>query len=52
MCMGKSSLDILKLMLKMKKDVLDKFGICLKPEINFISGKNREEIELWKFLQE
>ena len=49
---GANSLDILKLMVEMKKSVLDKFNVNLKPEINFICGKNKEEIELWKFLQE
>ena len=46
-----SSIDVLRLMTKMKKVVIDKLGINLKPEIIFIEGKNEEEVELWKFLK-
>lgn len=45
-----TSLDILKLMEKMSKEVENKFGIKLIPEVKFL-GSNKEEEELCRKLQ-
>lgn len=46
-----TSLDVLQLMCEMKKRVFEKFGIELVPEIKFLGGKNKEEVELCKYLK-
>ncbi|MCQ2739995.1 MAG: UDP-N-acetylmuramate dehydrogenase [bacterium] len=45
-----TSLDILKMMVKMKSAVEDNFMISLKPEIVFIGNMTKEEEELCKIL--
>ena len=46
------SLDVLKLMKRMKDEVYNRYAINLIPEIRFIGGKNKEENEIWKNLIE
>ncbi len=42
-----TSTDVLKLMLMMYNKVADKFGVGLKPEIEYL-GSNDEELQLWQ----
>ncbi len=46
-----SSTDVLELMSQMQDRVFDKFGVKLKPEIEFL-GNDDKELELWKKLVE
>lgn len=45
-----TSLDVLLLMNELKKRVKEKYNINLEPEIEFLSGNNREENKLWQKL--
>lgn len=45
-----TSLDTLQLMYEMYKRVKEKFNIELKPEVIFLGGNNKEEVEICKIL--
>ena len=45
-----TSLDVLELMAKMHREVDEKFGIKLEPEIIFLEGNDKREDELCKML--
>lgn len=45
-----TSLDALRLMYEMYKRVKEKFNIELKPEVIFLGGSNKEEVEICKIL--
>ena len=45
-----TSLDALHLMLEMYRRVKEKFDIELQPEIRFLGGNNKEEVEICKIL--
>ena len=45
-----TSLDALRLMYEMYKRVKEKFNIELKPEVRFLGGNNKEEVEICKIL--
>lgn len=45
-----TSLDALQLMFEMYKRVKEKFNIELKPEIIFLGGNNKKEVEICKIL--
>lgn len=45
-----TSLDALQLMYEMYKRVKEKFNIELKPEVIFLGGNNKEEVEICKIL--
>lgn len=46
-----TSLDVLRLMDEMYSRVKTKFNIELKPEVRFLGGKNKEEVEICKKLK-
>lgn len=46
-----TSLDVLRLMDEMFSRVKTKFNIELKPEVRFLGGKNKEEVEICKKLK-
>lgn len=45
-----TSLDVLNLMYEMYKRVKEKFGIELKPEVRYLGGNNKKEVEICKIL--
>ncbi len=45
-----TSTDILELMAKMQKSVKEKYNIKLKPEVRFLGGTDKREVELCKIL--
>lgn len=45
-----TSLDVLTVMAEMKKRVKENFKIELRPEVRFLGGKNKKEVELCKML--
>lgn len=45
-----TSLDALHLMFEMYKRVKEKFNIKLQPEVRFLGGNNKEEVEICKIL--
>ena len=47
---GGTSLDVLELMAKMQSLVAESFAIKLEPEIIFLGGNNKREVELCKIL--
>ena len=46
-----TSLDVLRLMHKMSEEVEKKYQIKLIPEIRYLGGNNKEEVELCKKLK-
>ena len=46
-----TSLDVLRLMDEMYSRVKTKFNIELKPEVRFLGGKNKEEVDICKKLK-
>lgn len=46
-----ASNDVLELMAEMKKRVEEKFGLELMPEIRFLGGNNKDEVELCRYLK-
>ena len=45
-----TSLDILELILKMRNEVKNKYGVELRPEMRFLGCKNDREVEICKIL--
>ena len=45
-----TSLDALRLMFEMYKRVKERFGIELQPEVRFLGGNNKDEVEICKIL--
>ncbi len=45
-----ASTDILELMVKMQNAVIEKYNIKLKPEVRFLGGTDKREVELCKIL--
>ena len=46
-----TSLDVLRLMDEMYSRVKEKFDIELKPEVRYLGGNNKEEVEIYRKLK-